>query len=108
MSLALVWHTPETLKVFCMVSTSLFSPCVSTKVSRERGVLMQACFIPQSECSHAFVLHIAILMYHPSGLMLGPTAEIFDRTYLYTPLTLAPRNYRRYTITNESGLCEVF
>lgn len=31
------------------VSTSLFSPCVSNKVSRERGVLMQACFIPQQD-----------------------------------------------------------
>lgn len=47
MSLALLWHTPETLRDFCMVCPH----CVSTEVSREReiGVLMQACFIPQQD-----------------------------------------------------------
>lgn len=75
---------------------------------RETGVLMQACFIPQQD--ETLRVQSCLCAAHcysdvpPLRLDIRPyTAETFDWTYLYTPLTLALRNHHYTTITNESG-----
>lgn len=72
-SLAQICHTPGTLRVFAMVCPQSLSPCAPLKTAE-----IKACWcrhtsfhsrIKSCECSHAFVLRIAIVIYQPSGLM---------------------------------------
>lgn len=98
-----------------MVCPQPVSPCAFTEESWNRGVLKQACFIPQQD--EMLRVQSCLCASHCNsdipGWMWSPTAEeTLDWTYLYTSLILSL--WGTNTITqqshyyrNESGLWEV-